>query len=116
MYHSAASFRRTAASHSLLHAAKWLVSDLLSTLTFAALYAATHSVIVGVAGGIAIGVGQIVYLRHRRTPIDTMQWISLFLVIVFGGAAVLTRNPAFIMMKPTLIYLAVGVVMLPPAG
>lgn len=43
-----------------------------------------------------------------------MQWLSLFLVVMSGGAVLLTGDPAFIMMKPTLIDTAVGVVMLRP--
>jgi len=31
---------------------------------------------------------------------------------VFGGATLITHNPHFVMVKPTLIYIAVGIVML----
>jgi intracellular septation protein A len=41
-----------------------------------------------------------------------MQWLTLGLVAVFGGAALATHNPVFVMVKPTLIYVAVGCVML----
>src|SRR5581483_4155033 len=40
--------------------------------------------------------------------------LSLFLVIVFGGAALVTRDQLFVMLKPTLIYAAIGAVMLRP--
>jgi intracellular septation protein len=101
-------------SHPFIHAGKWLAADLLSTLTFVALYAATHDIYLATALGIALGVGQIAYLRFRGAPIDAMQWLSLFLVVVFGSATLLTRNPVFIMFKPTLIYAAIGAVMLRP--
>ena len=41
-----------------------------------------------------------------------MQWMSIGLVVVFGGATLFTHNPHFVMVKPTLIYIAIGVVMM----
>jgi intracellular septation protein A len=98
--------------HPLVHAGKWLLSDLLSTLTFVVLYAATHSVVLSVSLGIALGIAQIIYLKWRRAQIDAMQWLSLGLVVVFGGASLLTHNPIFFKLKITIIYTAVGCVML----
>jgi intracellular septation protein len=43
-----------------------------------------------------------------------MEWLSLFLVVASGTATLLTNNPRFVMFKPTVIYLIVGVVMLKP--
>jgi len=100
--------------HPLILAGKFLVADLLSTLVFVALYAVTHSIFVAAGLAIAFGVGRIAYLTARGVKIDTMQWLSLFLVVVFGGAALFTQNPVFILLKPTLIYAAVGIAMLKP--
>jgi intracellular septation protein len=41
-----------------------------------------------------------------------MQWLSLELVIVLGGATMLTQSPRFLMLKPTIVHLAVAAVML----
>jgi len=41
-----------------------------------------------------------------------MQWLSLALVIVLGGATLLTHNPRFVMIKPSIGTFAVGCVML----
>jgi intracellular septation protein A len=98
--------------HPLIHAGKWLLADMFSTLTFVGIYAVTHSVAVATALGIALGLGQIAYLKVRRAPIDAMQWMSLGLVVVFGAASLFTHDPRFIMFKPTLIYAAIGAVML----
>ena len=38
-----------------------------------------------------------------------MQWVSLALVVVFGGASLITHDPRFIMLKPTLIYAVIDV-------
>ncbi len=100
--------------HPIIHAGKWIAADLFSTLLFVALYAVTHSVYVATGLSIATGLGQIAYLKLRRSPIDAMQWMSLGLVVVFGGASLVTHDPRFIMLKPTLIYVVVGMVMLKP--
>ncbi len=100
------------AAHPLIYAGRGLAADMLSTLFFVALFALTHS--VSIATGLAIGVGlaQVAYLKVRRRPVDAMQWMSLGLVVVFGGASLFTHDPRFIMFKPTLIYIVVGAVML----
>ena len=61
---------------------------------------------------IAGGAAHIAWLTFRRAPVDAMQWMSLGLVVVFGGASLATHDPRFIMLKPTLIYAAIGSVML----
>ncbi|HEY2661151.1 MAG TPA: septation protein IspZ [Caulobacteraceae bacterium] len=98
--------------HPIVHAGKWLAADMLSTLFFVGVYAATHSIYVATGLGIAVGVAQIAYLKARRARIDTMQWMSLGLVVVFGSASLLTHDPRFVMLKPTLIYAALGAVMM----
>jgi intracellular septation protein A len=100
--------------HPLIHAGRWILADLLSTLAFVGLYALTHSVLVATSLAVGAGVLQIAWLALRRKPIDAMQWMSLGLVVVFGSASLLTHDPRFVMLKPSLIYGAVGVVMLKP--
>jgi len=41
-----------------------------------------------------------------------MQWSSLALAMVLGGAAILTRNPRFVMVKPSIVHLAIAAAML----
>lgn len=100
--------------HPIVHAGRWIAADLFSTLLFVGLYAVTHSVYVATGLAIAAGIAQIAWLKFRRSPIDAMQWMSLGLVVVFGGASLITHDPRFIMLKPTLIYAALGMVMLRP--
>ena len=100
--------------HPLLHAGKFLLADLLSTLAFLALYSVTHSLLVATGLSIAIGLGQALYSKLRGIPIEAMQWLLLGLVIVFGTASLVTHNPRFVILQPTLIYGAVGCVMLKP--
>jgi intracellular septation protein A len=41
-----------------------------------------------------------------------MQWLSFVLVVVFGSLALVTNDARFMMVKPSLIYLAICPVML----
>ena len=90
----------------------FLLEDLLSTVFFMVLISVTHDVALATGAAIAIGVGQVGLCWIRKKPIDAMQWLSLGLVVVMGGATLLTRDPRFVMVKPTLVLTAVGVVML----
>jgi intracellular septation protein A len=98
----------------LFYAGKWLLMDLLSTIFFLVVFSLTKDIFVATGVGIGIGVAQIAWLKLRKSPIDLMQWMSLGLVVVFGGATLVTHNPHFVMVKPTLIYMVVGAIMLRP--
>jgi intracellular septation protein len=76
------------------------------------LYLLTHNVALSVVLGMTLGTAQIGWALARRKPIDTMQWMSLFLVLGAGTVTLITNDPRFIMIKPSVIYLIVGVVML----
>jgi intracellular septation protein len=97
-----------------LKAFRPIAIDFLSTIFFVALYLITGSIPIGVAVGIAVGAGQIglLFLRGKRP--DLMQWASLALVVVLGSASILTSDPRFIMLKPSLGAFAIGCVMLKP--
>ena len=43
-----------------------------------------------------------VWFRHRK--VDTMLWISLGVITVFGGATLIFQNETFIKWKPTVLY------------
>jgi intracellular septation protein len=96
----------------LLHAGGALLSDLASTLFFLALYALTGNIILSVTAGMALAAGQIGWRLAHKKPVDALQWVSLVVVMASGTATLVTHNPTFVMLKPTLIYLLVGGVML----
>jgi intracellular septation protein A len=98
----------------LLNGARLLLLDLASTLAFLVLYLLTHNTILSVSLGIALGLAQIAIQFIRRKPIATMEWLSLFLIIAAGTATLLTRDPRFVLIKPSIIYAIVGIVMLKP--
>lgn len=96
----------------LLYAARPLAWDFFPTITFAILVAMHVDVRIATAAAWAFGVGQLVYMRVRGQPIPLLQWAGFGLAIVFGLASVVTHDPRFLMVKPTIIYLAVAAVML----
>jgi intracellular septation protein A len=98
----------------LLQSARLLVSDLASTLLFLAVLLITKDLMLAVAMGVGLGVAQIVWMKARGQRIDTMQWLSIGLVVASGIATMLTRDPRFVMLKPTVIYCIVGAYMLRP--
>jgi intracellular septation protein len=96
----------------LFHAAKLLLLDMASTFLFLVVYLLTRNVTLSVLLAMAFGAGQIGWQFVRGKPIDTMQWMSLFLVLGAGTVTLLTNDPRFVMVKPSVIYLIVGIVML----
>jgi intracellular septation protein len=98
----------------LFAAATVLLLDMASTFFFLVVYLLTKNVALSVALGMALGVLQIGWQFVRKKPIETMQWMSLFLVLGSGAATLITDDPRFVMVKPSVIYIIVGIVMLKP--
>lgn len=96
----------------LFEASKLLLLDMAATLFFLVLYLLTHNVTLAVVLGMALGIAQIGWQLAHGKPIDTMQWMSLFLVLGAGTVTLLTHDPRFVMIKPSVIYVVAGVVML----
>jgi intracellular septation protein A len=96
----------------LLQAGKLLLHDMASTFVLLFLYLLTNNITLSVLLGMALGAAQIGWEFARNKPIDTMQWLSLFVVLSTGMATLLTDDPRFVMLKPSVIYCIVGVVML----
>jgi intracellular septation protein len=112
--HPAQLFGSRLAMRNLLHSASLLVLDLASTFLFLVVYLLTHNIPLAVTLGMGLGIAQIGVQFARRTPIETMEWLSLFLVVASGTAALVTDNPRFVLFKPSVLYTIVGVVMLKP--
>ena len=95
-----------------LRAVKPIVRDLLSTILFVSLFWLTGNIFWATAFGIALGIAQTLWMRLTGRPVGPLQWVSLALITMFGTTTILTHNPHFIMTKPTLVWIAVGAVML----
>jgi intracellular septation protein len=89
-----------------------LGTDFLSTIVFLALYLITGNVMLATGVAIAGAVVQVVHARVKREPLGFMTYASLALVIVLGGATLLTSDPRFVLAKPSIAHFAIGAIML----
>lgn len=96
----------------LFQASKILLLDLASTLLFLAVYALTGNLFLAVGLGMALGIAQIGWQLARKQPVEALQWLSLVIIFASGTATFLTDDPFFVMVKPSIIYVIVGLVML----
>jgi intracellular septation protein len=66
-----------------------------------------------VATGVAIAAtfAQIAWLKFRRRKVETMMWVSLAIIVVFGGATLLLHDETFIKWKPTILYWVFSVIL-----
>jgi intracellular septation protein len=66
-----------------------------------------------VATGVAIAatVAQIGWLKYSHGKIEPMQWLSLGIIVLFGGATILAHDETFIKWKPTVLYWLFGAVL-----
>lgn len=97
----------------LLPTARPIVEDLAGTFAFYGLFLLTGSARLGAAVGLAIGVAQIMRHVRRREPVPTLLAMGVALTALLGGLTLLTADPRFLFVKPSIIYLAIGLTMLP---
>lgn len=61
-------------------------------------------VLIATAVAIVASLGQVAWLLARGRKVDTMLWISLAVIIVFGGLTLWLHDEMFIKWKPTILY------------
>lgn len=98
--------------NALVYAARPLLEDFISTLVFVVLIALKVDVRVATSAAIAVGVVHVAWKMLRGKPVAALEWLSLGLVLVFGTASLITHDPRFVMVKPSIIYGLVGAAML----
>ncbi len=74
------------------------------TFKMADIYVATAAAI----GATFLQIGLLAVLKKK---IDTMLWISLAIIVLFGGATLVLRDETFIKWKPTVLYWMFGAVL-----
>jgi intracellular septation protein len=89
-----------------------LGSDFLSAIVFLVLYLVTGNVVLATSVAIAGAVAQVIHARLTGKDLGFMTWASLGLVIVLGSATILTRDPRFVLAKPSIAHFAIGAIML----
>jgi intracellular septation protein A len=89
-----------------------LGSDFLSTIVFLVVYLTTDNVILATAVAIVGAIGQVIWSRVKGQTLGYMTWASLGLVIVLGGMTLLTHDARFVLAKPAIGHVAIGLIML----
>jgi intracellular septation protein len=89
-----------------------LINDFLSAALFLVAFAVSDNVRVAAGAAIAAGLAQFGWLKVAGRRIEPMQWTSLALVVVLGGATLLTQSARFMMLKPSVVHFAVAAAML----
>ena len=79
-----------------------LIADFFPLLLFFAAYK-IWDIFIATAVAIVASVIQIVYLRTRGR-LGAVHWLSLGIIVVFGGATLLLHDDTFIKWKPTVLY------------
>ncbi|MFM8467610.1 MAG: septation protein A [Oxalobacteraceae bacterium] len=69
-------------------------------------------ILLATAVAILATVGQIGWLLVRRKPVDNMLWVSLVIIVLFGGATIYFHDEHFIKLKPTVLYWCFALVLL----
>ena len=84
-----------------------MLFDLFPVILF---FVAFKAFDIYVATAVAIGAtfAQIGWVLFRKRRVDTMLWVSLGVITLFGGATLLFANETFIKWKPTVLYWLFG--------
>jgi intracellular septation protein len=77
--------------------------DLFPVIVFFVAYKVAD---IYVATGVAIvaTILQVGWLLARKRRVDPMLWVSLVIIVFFGGATLLLHDETFIKWKPTILY------------
>ncbi|MCX7318262.1 MAG: septation protein IspZ [Hyphomicrobiales bacterium] len=89
-----------------------LGQDFFSTILFLLLYLITGNVMLATCVAIAGAAAQFIRARIKGEQLDLMTYASLALVVVLGGATLLTNDPRFVLAKPSIGHFAIGAIML----
>lgn len=68
----------------------------------------TMGIYAATAVAIVATVGQIAWLWRKNGFVEPMQWVSLGVIVVFGGATLVTQDETFIKWKPSVLYWLMG--------
>lgn len=79
-----------------------MLADLFPVILFFVAYQ-LYDIYIATAVAIAAAALQVAYhlVRHRR--VEHMHWVTLGLLVVFGGLTLALRDPNFIKWKPTVV-------------
>ncbi|MBA3756521.1 MAG: septation protein A [Nitrosomonas sp.] len=71
-----------------------------------------YDIFVATAVAIAAAIVQIAWLWFRNRQVDKMMWSNLAIIVIFGGATLVSQDETFIKWKPTVLYWLIATVLL----
>lgn len=80
-----------------------ILLDFLPVIVFFAVYKYTNDILIATAVLIPATVLQMAYTWRVQRKIETMQLVTLALVVLLGGATLMFQDKAFIQWKPTVV-------------
>jgi intracellular septation protein len=80
-----------------------LLFDLFPVILFFVVFKVA-GVFAATAAAIVATFVQVGWVKYRHGKVDTMLWVSLGIITVFGGATLLLHDETFIKWKPTILY------------
>ncbi|WP_066737818.1 septation protein IspZ [Cupriavidus sp. D384] len=96
----------------ILRVAWPVILDTLGVLVFAVLMALSVDVRIATLAGLVVALAVVGREIVHRRRVAVLQWISLASVVVSSVATWVTSDPRFVMAKPSILFLVIGVVML----
>jgi intracellular septation protein len=80
-----------------------ILFDLFPVILFFVVFK-LFGVFFATASAIAATIAQVAWVKWRHGKVDTTLWVSLGIIVIFGGATLLLQNENFIKLKPTALY------------
>ena len=71
-----------------------------------------YDIFVATAVAIVAAIAQIGWLWFRNRQVDKMMWSNLAIIVIFGGATLVSQDETFIKWKPTVLYWLIATVLL----
>jgi intracellular septation protein len=86
-----------------------IATDLLGGIVMGgAVTPAQAPILIATAVAIVATFLQVGWLLLRKRRVDTMLWVSLVIIVLFGGATLVFHDETFIKWKPTVLYWLFG--------
>ena len=78
------------------------LADLFPVILFFTAYK-VYDIYVATAVAIVASLIQVTYSHFRHSKVETMHWVTLGLLTLFGGLTLILQDPDFIKWKPTVV-------------
>jgi intracellular septation protein len=87
-----------------------LIADYFPLLLFFIAFK-LQGIYVATAVAMVASVAQIAWLRWKRGRVAPVHWLSLAIIVIFGGATLILHDEVFIKWKPTVLYGLFGAIL-----